>query len=382
MVSRMILPIKLPEEFSKIEPLTADEQLSLAKKIGVDHLPFWGTVTGFSGTDFFDDVDFSGFIFIDNFVFADSHFYGNAIFEDCLFMRQANFSGCTFEEDVSFDRVLFRGLFVLSGVRATSLVSFRNANFAGSLFGTSDSPTFLSNVDFTGARFTARADFQDIAFQGIANFNNAIFEDRTSFEGTSFVAVPTFHSAQIHQDTTFHRVKFPSKSPTRRRADAEERAWRTLKLAMNKVNSQETELRFFCREMSARIPRLRDEGHHARALCLVLYRLTSTYGTSFLRPFLLFFLTIFLFSGLYSLELAKTFGIATSGKVLSECFGIAAATALNPTNIKSSVDLLSGISSQAGSAEFWLIPLSLQVLVSTVLLFLMALSIKNHFSMK
>ncbi|MHA4870216.1 pentapeptide repeat-containing protein [Duganella sp. PWIR1] len=381
MLSQMIAGITaVPDAMKEFTPLSGIERAALASKIG--SLPVWGTVIGFGQIDFWDEVNFSGFFFPTNVSFDTCNFHSQANFDNTIFSKQANFTDCTFHDSASFESCEFSGLLAFYSVRALQAISFRHSTFRQCLFSANDTSASFCDVDFTGARFLERVGFEDVVLGGAANFNNVHFLDRTSFERVSFVEVPTFHNALIHPDTTFHRARFPTRNPQISQADAEERAWRTLKQAMNKVNNQESELRFFCREMSARIYRLRDEGRVAESFCLMLYRTASVYGTSFLRPLIALGIMSLVFAIYYTFEIVFILGVGKIGHIFWQALRVSASTALNPTNLKVSFDLLSTMAGPTSITSQWYVALSIQVFLSAIALFLLALSIRNHFSMK
>lgn len=92
---------------------------------------------------------------------------------------------------------------------------------------------------------------------------------------TEFKGLPNFHGCIFHQDTNFDSTEFtPLSGP-----DAA-RAYRTLKLAMEKLKATREEQRFFRLEMKAEHPTLK----RGKRWVSTLYSLFSDYGFSLFRP--------------------------------------------------------------------------------------------------
>ncbi len=101
-----------------------------------------------------------------------------------------------------------------------------NANF--------EKAEFFSCATFFKSVFFSNALFLDAKFFNCpATFNGAIFKNAAYFKKTRFELPPRFHNVDLHQDTSFHRAISIHKVGD----EDDVRAWRTLKLAMNKIHN-------------------------------------------------------------------------------------------------------------------------------------------------
>jgi hypothetical protein len=124
------------------------------------------------------------------------------------------------------------------------------------------------------------ASFQGAKFRAGVSFENRRFGGRTSFANASFAKAPIFHGGEIHQDTDFSGAEFLETTGF----DAA-RAYRTLRLEMERWRARLEESRFFGLEQQA----LRQSTELTRGERVVswLYEKTAKYGGSFLRPLVL-----------------------------------------------------------------------------------------------
>ncbi|MFC3675616.1 hypothetical protein [Ferrovibrio xuzhouensis] len=122
---------------------------------------------------------------------------------------------------------------------------------------------------------TGHIRFHSCIFNKTASFKNRVFGDSTSFRRSVFKVAPFFHNSELHQGTEFLKEQF-----TDIKTDEAEKAYSTLKLAMNKHHAHAEEMMFFGLEMQARRYKTK---WPSKALYLI-YEACSDYGQSIARP--------------------------------------------------------------------------------------------------
>jgi uncharacterized protein YjbI with pentapeptide repeats len=265
---------------------------------------------------------------------------------------------------VNLRNARFEGFFLM---RKCSL---NGANFAGSVFDSEcsfESCEFARGVDFTGTKFRAPTSFENSTFLSSSSFKDAVFE-----------FAPNFHNAHLHQGTTFSPAHhFPTLFRDIKSPNAAE-YYRTLKLAMNKQQALNEEAGFFLLEMRSRAhsePFLRRVFH-------TMYDVLSAYGQSVRRPLIWFLVINIGFGMLYSWLAGLGWGWwQWSPRLLS-------------LTLNGSVPFVGGLRSPEISstgapplfAGFELvvvqIGLVIQTTLSTVLLFLVGLGLRNMFKIR
>jgi len=266
-------------------------------------------MASFRRIEFREHSSFNDCYFYERATFFDSHFKSGASFDNSSFKEYANFSqmqflessygnetsfeGAMFYDDADFVKTFFQGNSSFSEARFC-----KNARFIDAIFssGFSLSKTiFFGQADFSchGASSSIHAssgsdslihsdfhelDCQNAAFHGEVKFINRQFLHSSNFQNTQFLKAPKFHNCTLHQDTDFSGTKFTDFS------GKASRAYRTLKLEMEKVRDRKQEARFYALEQKS----LR---HHpdtplAVKLFSKAYEAASDYGQSFLKPLL------------------------------------------------------------------------------------------------
>lgn len=329
-----------PEKYGSIEAPTKVGFIELAK-LGKDAWNIWikkypKPVPDFSGVDFQEiDIDFSKYTFpskndeepcVD---FSHATFGEHAHFSKAIFGKRADFSHTVFDRFATFYRTIFgseanfhaaffgdgpyffeaefgnsanfdsahfgRAAY-FNGVILGNHANFRNANFAefACFSASTNSDAELGrlrfqSISFSGARFEGEARFTGRRFESTTDFGRLpkiqSREERslkasnlTSLvDGppTKFKGLPNFHGCIFHQDTNFDSAEFtPLSGPEAARA------YRTLKLAMEKLKATREEQRFFRLEMKAEHPNLKG----GKRWLSTLYSLFSDYGFSLFRP--------------------------------------------------------------------------------------------------
>lgn len=233
---------------------------------------------------FSEYAKFSEAQFHDYTKLAGAQFKMEAWFEKVRFHKDTNFYVARFDEYAQFARAWFQGDALFHATRFNGGVSFREARFHG-------------NVWFLGAQFQKPAVFSGAAdpaivkerafnvisfhraqFGGRADFSNREFCDHTDFSGCVFEDAPKFHGSILHQDTAFGGIEcFPDVT-----SGGADRAYRTLRQAMEGHRARAEEGMFYTLEQKARRRKMR---RFDPAYWMSLgYELGSNYGFSVVRP--------------------------------------------------------------------------------------------------
>lgn len=153
-----------------------------------------------------------------------------------------------------------------------------------------------------GSARSRQGTFQILSFAaariaGVADFSNRRFKERTSFASCRFGRAPEFHNAELHQDTDWDGAAFVERSGGRA-----QRAYRTLRLAMENNRDRSQEAVFFALEQETMRKGL--PWWHANRWVSACYQGLSNYGRSLLRPtlwllgsLLVFFLAYWVIDG-------------------------------------------------------------------------------------
>ncbi len=197
--------------------------------------------------------------------------------------KTADLSGVVFPGPISFNRYADKSN-DLPGVRFFGAMFNGDARFDGVTFGGDagfEGATFSDDANFSGSSSPPgdsflRITFAGASFNGQARFTNRHFLESTDFGGGLFKKAPEFHNCTLHQDTNFDGRQFEDHS------GEAVRAYRTLKLAMEKVRSWTEQARFFAYEQQS----LRAHPDTPRWVKLFsrLYEITANYGQSCMRP--------------------------------------------------------------------------------------------------
>ncbi|QLH77039.1 pentapeptide repeat-containing protein [Halosimplex rubrum] len=155
----------------------------------------------FARSTFAGDADFrhARFRFV---TFAEVDFEGVTHFEEAEFDADATFVGARFAAEADFDEARFREDADFSGVEFAARAVFRGAEFTGGA-------NFLEDdLTFEGAHFAADADFHDAEITS-ANFVDTAFGGEIDFSGARFSERIDFEASQVEGDAwvDFTRAK-------------------------------------------------------------------------------------------------------------------------------------------------------------------------------
>ncbi|HAM46397.1 MAG TPA: hypothetical protein DCO73_01530 [Alphaproteobacteria bacterium] len=240
----------------------------------------FGNATGFTGTTFGDDAWFAGATFGKLAGFSVAKFRGSAAFVDATFGEFAGFDGATFGKHAGFESATFGGTANFADAVFIGTASFRASS-------ESREKRRFSHVRFNGAEFRSSCSFENREFSAAASFAHATFQDLVAFHGCTF-----------HQGISFFGTKFLATRGTDDEETEElERAYRTLKLAMENLRARNEEARFFALEMECH--RQRGDVPRLERAFASLYKQVSEYGQSISRPLVYLFVSLGAFALLY-----------------------------------------------------------------------------------
>ena len=382
-----------------IDKYTESDIKALAKKIGVNEIPV-GTID-FSWCEFQDHMDFTGFIFPPHFTvdgkdiinFSNAKFYKGARFIDTVFAKRTIFNNVLFEHKAIFMKTKFKEIY-FSKTKFKELTHFGEANFYDiahfrkcTFFGETvfDKTKFIKFVGFDNSRFYSLISFSDASFNEFCSFVNSKFLFGADFSDAKFNKPPNFNGASIHPDTAFLKTKFGTKSKyinddynRRQEYDHFSRAWRALKLEMNKTHNRPMELKFFCYEQDARIQV--NKGSRIATL-LNLYKISSLYGTSIVRPVLSLGAFLIVFICIYMLIYV---GWTTETDFFNKSISLSIANSVPFISYNKSIIGITADNLEHNAGLF----ISLQIftliqnIISFVLIFLVGLGLRNNLSIK
>jgi hypothetical protein len=299
-------------------------------------------------------INFSGFVFPGDVSFKGATFEGVTNFEYANFEDRADFEGAMLKDLADFEGAIFKGEANFRGATFEDLANFEGA-------------TFEVEAVFKGATFESGAHFEGATFEAFAIFNNATFKDRTIFTGATFQIAPLFHNADIHHDTSFSFGEdFFRQFPDIKSNEAE-RAYRTLKLAMNKYQAHMEEVGFLKLELKAQA--YKEKWY--RKWPYGAYGLFSDYGQGILRP-------VIWWAGLGLAMFALYFSILGNP---GEAVIVTIAQAMPLIGIEK--EAMEALFPPDGNAPLWFqITRAAHMLASSALIFLALLALRNRFKIK
>ncbi len=224
-----------------------------------------------------------------------------------------------------------------------------------------------NGIQFAGAVFQEKVAFTDLHVTNEVDFSGAKFQATTQFTGTVFEEAPKFHGALLNPETLFDPIdRFDKQFPDLTSKAAEKR-YQTLKVLFSQQQALGEQLGFSRLEMKAHSYKIGWLSPH-RA-----YGWFSDYGLSWCVPALWLFASMLFFAVIYSLIMAMRH--TWSDALLY--------------SIQNAFPFVNGVKQLALSdmiaCRFHLVAaliVLLQTLSSSVLLFLVALGIRNRLRMK
>ncbi|MFW5330540.1 pentapeptide repeat-containing protein [Hydrogenophaga sp. ZJX-1] len=272
-------------------PMAYGNDLSDAQTIPYENLP----ALALDGAHFPRGVDFQTLHFAKP-VYARNVFFGNqADFAMTHFSSDADFSGSVFKGDANFFQSRFEKNAIFYGARFQQNLVFASAEFSE----TADFSlhnlyhSFLPSHPADESIRTAL--FHHAKFLGHSRFNDRVFLSGPNFQQAQFSVAPEFHNCSFHQSANFDGAKFLDTS-----SDFADHAYRTLKLAMERLGARDEQAMFFALEQQARV--MKPTTSRSVKIFSHLYGILSDYGQSFVRPFIFLALVTAIFGFAYTLN--------------------------------------------------------------------------------
>ena len=371
-------------------------------------------------------------------------FPGDADFSQTMFTGGANFNTAAFAGDASFNQTSFAGEAWINAATFKGSASFGQATFTGDAY--FSQVTFTGNASFSQATFTGNAYFSKATFAGVASFNRATFPGIASFHETTFTDSTSFGEATFAGDTYFSQSSFdgntrfdravfsgaarfdaihasrafvlanarfetsapdfnqahfteaprldkvsvpiPKAAIEFQRPDTDDPArYRELTRIAEKAKDHDREHVFFKGQMRAE-RKLKVQGAFRRVFNR-FYDVLSDYGRSALRPLFWLVASTGLFAVLYgvaSTALVDQGKIAACGKIVEKSLFLALANALPAISGGQRQSILNAYECLYGDKTD--VPVLVgylgvvQTLLSVILLFLIALALRNMFRIK
>ena len=389
---------------------------------------FYGAV--FHGWADFSDAEFDG-----DSRFGEAIFHGAASFNNMkavdsfslvgtVFHNQASFGQARFSGDVHFNTGQFHGHTDFSYASFLDRAVYWRSEFHDTVrFWGAE---FRHSVDFNATEFRAAADFINCRFSGATLFFRSVFHDRAEFRAiqvsgmfslaeSEFSRLPAFSEAHFLEAPALDEVDLNFERFQAERVTATETSlslrWRALRKVAQQGRDDERALSFFKAEVLSRRHR-EDKIWHLRLWVGLLYQAMSDFGLSIGRPILWLAGTYVFFSLGYLLPAVVTSGVpagfcsmackAAAGHKLTAAL-IVSLHYTSPFTLLGHSELVKGnavclYGSGEGGAAFpdgvpaelttaaipaWLHAAgALQFLISSVLIFLILLAIRNLFRIR
>ncbi len=390
----------------------------LAKKVELEQNKQWQINTSKeeinqATKDWIEDssVDFSEHIFKENVNFS------NFIFPHFVSFNKTTFSGHTW-----FENVVFNGDVGFYNTTLDGDAGFHSAEFNGDAW--FDNATFRGDMWFNNVTFRGIARFNQILCEGSASFQKTQFEKEIffiamrgqrffSFKAASFYFTPDFNQAHFTEapqldDTDFSKALNHNQSEKK---DDLSSCWRSLKRLAIQGHDHERELIFFAEEIKSQrgiqdraFPNLENFLNKkpvwsgcTRYWFGYFYQYLSNFGRSVMRPLLWWLILNTIFYIFYLEYPVEDKSTLTHDDPIVQCNRSEAAIYLSarsalpflPTttyseNINRSYTCLYGRNSdgKANIPNTTVLISIIQTILSTILIFLSLLALRNYFRIK
>jgi len=352
----------------------------------------------FSEWVFEEKADFSDLAFPHVVSFSQSRFKSGADFQRVKFLKYAWFVEVEFEEDVNFTRSKFvditsfrKGIFS-KGAKFEKCQFFQSCNLRKS--------AFLGDVDFNDAIFMANANFNQCNFASRTNCNRASFDKLASFRASNiegplylqcaeFCEVPDFTQTNLKLPVRIDNVNIPSARAFTLKGDVDRAArYRALKRIASLAHDHVQEMTFFASEAKERRGLENETVLSGRWFLSLLYELFSNFGRSVIRPIGGLVLIGAIFASIFALSSPS---VAWYNCGPDNWAPITKSIQLSAINSVPFVGLgkhphIQQISNCLYGTEilpFKIVSLTgFQTVLSSILIFLFLLAVRNHFRIK
>lgn len=352
----------------------------------------------FYGHNFKEAIDFSSFVFPYSVNFQNAKFGYGVMFGNTTFSAHVIFDAATFSNGAIFENTTFSDQVWFICAKFNSDVWFDNTIFSGNVW------------------------FSQAIFDGFTSFNNAIFRSNSSFlaiEGKShfsfrnakFHLAPDFNQAHFTEAPQFDDADF-SKALNHSQFDSEvslSSRWRALKRLAIQGHDHERELVFFAEEIKSQRG-IQDKAFPnpvnyiinnnndsfwqggARYWFGYFYQYLSDFGRSVMRPIFWLLVFGFLFQVLYlkyPIDSERQEAISCDRSEAATYLSVRSALPFLPSaiyseNLNQSYACLYGKNSdKKDNIPSAIVFITIfQAILSTVLIFLLLLALRNHFRIK
>ncbi len=339
-----------------------------------------------------------------------------AVFDNFIFPFVANFSKVTFSDSVMFFQTKFRDKALFAKTKFQNAAYFATATFSDTIFMDAifddcadfDDATFNDNISFIRTSFNQSVYFSRTTFRGFSYFTAIEGKSFFSFRNAKFHLVPDFNQAHFTEAPQFDDADF-SKALNRSQDESNvnlSSRWRALKRLAIQGHDHERELIFFAEEIKSQRG-IQDKAFPnpvnyfnnepvwpggARYWFGYLYQYSSDFGRSVMRPLFWLMVLGFLFQVLY-----LKYPVDSEPQENTSCNRSEAATYLSvrsaspflpatsySENLSRSYACLYGRNSDGKeNIPNAIVFISIfQTILSTILIFLLLLALRNRFRIK
>jgi uncharacterized protein YjbI with pentapeptide repeats len=380
-------------------------QVTASHGIGFHEAKF-SDLAGFSDASFLGDAMFGGAIFEGEARFLNADFAANARFNGAVFSKVANFNKATFRGEVSMADVQFHRAVDFSGAAFERLCHI-SGSFGPDVAARFDNAVFKALARFEAAIAKPEASFARAfyaaRFLDVADFSRAVAPGEAGRLAAAFVETQ-FEKGLILTDGSdlsarryFRRAMLPAPAgPVSARDDRLrdlEAGCRTVKIAMGKARDEVREQRYYRFQLSAR--QMRSDIDAWERVFGAVYGRVSDFGSSLWRPLAGVLLLTVVCGWLYAVWGASLangrFTLAVGRDYAFEGQGVAL-TALKPFStiepsrparpvgeVAASASLVSVLTANPAVTLGLRVATAVQVVFSTLLVFLFGLAVKRRF---
>lgn len=365
----------------------------------------------FRNAKFVGNARFGYTIFSGKVDFANAIFKSNACFKNTSYSETTLFVETAFSNSADFEKAIFSGETLFNRAKFCANAWFAEVQFNGvAIF---DSAEFEENARFHKTTFSQDMLFDQILFKGFADFSRAHFKKKISFiaihgngyfsfKDTIFYFVPDFTQAHFIEAPQFDESDFDIAIANRQYDNNGinniSSKWRSLKRLAIQAHDHKSELFFFAEEIKSQrgvkdkaFPDLFNlvwPGGSQYWLGL-LYEFFSDFGRSVWRPtwWLVFFTAIFflIYLNPFSTQNEETTQIITSCERTEAAFYLSVRHAFpiffdasHSKKLAQSYKCLYGHVKDQPAIYVGVV----QTAISTMLVFLILLALRNHFKIK
>jgi hypothetical protein len=361
------------------EPKRADLERNMARR--GQSLPDPLESASFSGIEVPHRLVLGHFLFPNDANFREAAFQGTAFFSEAAFQGDADFSEAAFQAYAGFNETAFQGDAYFAGAAKGGAGGDGRARaLTGHLDPATDVPESRLSATLSAPEgvptsahreFAGFTEFEKASFAGRAVFTNRVFLAETDFNGATFRAhPPSFPDAELHQGTTWRGTQWPG-DPSPADADDHIDAYRQLRLRMNEIQDHDAELDFFAPELAAKRAKA---GWSFAGVVILFYQALSDCGRSVGRPIAWFGALIGVFGPVFHGPLVGS----AKAESLWSFYGFAAASLTGVLGTRREF-----FSDLTPTLPGWMQAVSGGLsLVGAVLVFLMALAVRNRFRIR